>query len=432
MPKLKDQLQTEKKKTRKQIFTLDSNENIMLEQCRFINEHLGYEFRRNIVRCIIEYNLNGEGWKDLQDNIVQNIWTDFQLNEEFEPKNRPSLQRLNVLIDSRLLAYPFDAIKEFFDSLKWDKKDHISALANTVKITDDIYSDTKASQHWNDLLRRWLLNCVACGLGKGANHVMLTLISSQGKGKTTWINKLCPEDLSDYHHSGHIDPTMNNKDTCDLLAEKFLINIDDQLTTLFGKDFNSLKSIITTSFVNNRKSYDKRSARRVRIGNFAGSVNARQIFHDWENRRYLTFECESIDSYHKVNINQVWAQAYEIFKTGERFFFNAHDIITINAINESYSVTTAEMEWFLKMFTPLNSKTDVNGVYMQSNEITAAMQKCSGLRVSNWKLCNIVFKRLKLESEMKRIDNGPRYVYFVRKKYGEADGRIVLIDQADN
>lgn len=412
-------------------FVRDYKNNLTKEQCRFI-QHLGYTFRRNVVRVAIEVSRDGgKSWTDLEDSHVDDIWIEFEISDEFKAvKDKPGQARIGSLINTKLLSEAFDPLTEYFKSLKWDGKDHISELSASVQVQDDPHNDTKASGFWKPYFRRWLMAAVQCSLGIKENQVMLTLLGSQGKGKTTWLNRLCPPGLNPlYLHTGHIDPSLLNNDTCNILAEKMVANIDDQLEQIFGKDYNSLKSIISTPSVGNRKSYERRAKPRQRRGNFVASVNERHLFHDLENRRYLTFEISGINSYHKVDIDQVWAQAYEAYMKGERAYFDSSEVAVINAINTSFAVPMEEQEWFLRMYEPLDEKRDIGGTYMMATEMLAYMQKASGMRMRTWRFTNIVLRRLGLTQLMKRTKAGPRYVYYVRLKYAVVDGRVVLAEE---
>jgi hypothetical protein len=76
-------------------------------------------------------------------------------------------------------------------------------------------------------------------------------------GKTTWLNKLCPDEMKEFLICSHINPSLTDQNTANFLAEKWFVNVDDQLETIFGKDFNSMKAIITAPFVTNRKTWHR-------------------------------------------------------------------------------------------------------------------------------------------------------------------------------
>lgn len=77
----------------------------------------------------------------------------------------------------------------------------------------------------------------------------------------------------------HINTSLTDQNTANFLAEKWFVNIDDQLETIFSKDFNSMKAIITTPFLTNRKAWHQLTRKRRRVCNFIGNV---------KNPRFLT------------------------------------------------------------------------------------------------------------------------------------------------
>ena len=59
-----------------------------------------------------------------------------------------------------------------------------------------------------------------------ANHHVLVLYSkAQGLGKSSWVQKLLPPELSEYRRTGMID--FNAKDHSMLLSTHLLINLDE-------------------------------------------------------------------------------------------------------------------------------------------------------------------------------------------------------------
>lgn len=390
-------------------------------------KEFGYKFRFNEVRQVFEYALqDGNEWKDLEERQYKNIWLNFQMTNKLTGKERPSVKKLYDLVDTDIYSQRYHPIEEYYKSLKWDGADHITKLAQTITCEDlDLKQNGGTMQEaFIVLFRRWLIASVVCNLGINPNHVMLLLIGGQGLFKTTWLNRLCPKDLSNYQFCGHINPNLVDNNTCDLLAEKAFVNIDDQLETVFGKDFNSIKSVITTSFVSNRKAYRRDTKKRPRIANFVGSVNSEEIFHDVQNRRYLTFKIAAIDIKAKVDINQVWAQAYHLFTKGERYYFDKSDEAIINEINSKFSVISNEQEWFMRCYEVVDESHTESKCLMPS-EILSILQRASGLKLFQFKLTN-AFTKLNLKKISKRVNNNPRYVYVLREKFEQKGGIIKL------
>jgi predicted P-loop ATPase len=378
-----------------------------------------WDFRYNEIRQILEFKATeDENWTDFEHEHLNSLWIDFQLNNDFKGKEKPSDKLLEKLLYSRFIT-KYNAIKSYFDSLQWDGTDHIGALADTVQITPIVLNlDTALPTLWKPLLKRWLISSIACGVGKSVNQVMLLFVGSQGTYKTTWMNRLCPASLDQYIFTGHINPELTDNTTADFLAEKFIINIDDQLQSLFDRDFNKVKGIITATSITNRKAYRRDIKKRPRIANFCGSVNKEKIFQDIENRRYLTFKIDSIDINKKVDYNQVWAQAFHLFATGERYWFDSGEVAQLNTINNYFALVSQEEEWLTKLYESVKPDEE-EAKFVMSSEIVSVLSKVSGLRLSPFKV-SLAMKRLEWHDTIsKRVGSSkePRKVYAVLENF---------------
>jgi predicted P-loop ATPase len=377
------------------------------------------DFRNNEIRQVLEFKALGDSqWADFEHEHLNSLWIDFQLNNDFKGKEKPSDKLLEKLLFSRFIP-KYHALKSYFDSLKWDGKDHITQLCDSVEITPIVLNlESALPTFWKPLFTRWLISTVACGVGKSVNQVMLLFVGSQGTYKTTWMNRLCPPSLDQYIFTGHINPELTDNTTADFLAEKFIINIDDHLQTLFDRDFNKVKGIITATSITNRKAYRRDIKKRPRIASFCGSVNKEKIFQDIENRRYLTFKVDSIDIQKKINYDQVWAQVYHLFANGERYWFDSTEINQLNLINNHFALVSQEEEWLIKLYESVKPE-ELDAKFVMASEIVSVLSKASGLRLSPYKV-SLAMKRLEWNDTVsKRIGSAkePRKVYAVLENF---------------
>ena len=403
---LADELDRIKKEVANEQNEYEAEKPLIIKQEEFMQD-CGYKFRYNLVRDTFEYATGEEIWADLKERIVKTIRRKFLISGKFSKRgDSPTVKTLYEIIDTEKGSVEFDPFDQFFTTNKWDGRDRITELLNTVHISDIKLQDFNLKDAWPMLFKRWLIASVACALGQNANHVMLLFISeTHGTYKSTWLNNLCPNLLKDYIHFGHIMPNLTEQSTANILAEKFICNIDDQLDTIFIKDFNSIKSIITAPFVTNRKSFRRDDNKRVRRVNFVGSVNNTDIFRDSQNRRYLTFEITKIDwaSAKLIDMNQVWLQAHHLyFKDRERHYFDKGDEAMINQINDHYSAISSEHEWFYKLFIP-SDKSDMTAKFYPPTEILSIIKKASGLNVFINNL-SVAMKRMGLSKTKQKVE----------------------------
>jgi len=180
------------------------------------------------------------------------------------------------------------------------------------------------------------------------NHTAIILSGPQGAGKTTWMLNLCPPELKDYLFSGAINP--NNKDTLIHLAECMFINMDE-LENMNRFEIGAFKEIITKPCIRTRRAYGHHVESFPRRASFMGSVNSSQFLTDSTgSRRFLCFEILSIDYLQKTDLPMVYAQAYELFREGYRFYFNKEEIGDITESNEQFQLNTAEEELLITYF----------------------------------------------------------------------------------
>lgn len=310
-----------------------------------------YQFRYNEVLGKVElYEAQSKSWVELTELRFNSLLVKF--NKDAELVSRPSLR--NVLHSDFIPVYnPF---REYFENLpEWKgNMDYIDLLAQTIKVSDAERDNLKL------YLRRWLIGAVACAINDELqNQTVLTLIGKQGIGKTKWLDKLVPEILSKYYYSGTINP--NNKDTKINLSECFIINLDE-LENLNRGELGTLKQTITEASIRIRRPYGERAETIPRRASFVGSVNNVEFLKDnTGNRRFLCIEALEISYLHPIDINKVFAQAYSLYKAGERYWFNHDENAMINEANEKYRASFVELEYVRQHFIPCpeNEKPDV-------------------------------------------------------------------------
>ncbi len=379
-----------------------------------------YQMRFNTLTLTLEFKkTKDKKFKTLDDRVLNTIWIDLQMEGL-----KCSDKTLDKILRSEYTK-SYHPLQSYFEALpEHDGTDYIGMLADTIEITDLQAGDLKLTELWRTYLEKWLVASVATCIGKGINQTCLILVGGQGSGKTTWLNKLCPSGMEDFAVSGHINPSMTDNHTVNLLAEKWLVNIDDQLENIFFKDFNSLKAIITTPFVTNRKAFARLTKTRTRVCSFMGSVNNPQFLTDTSNRRYLVFSTEKINFKHTIPIDKVWAQASHLLNNKFSYWLTDPEIEQLNKMNEHFQTATIEQEWLSKVFEPCEHDSK-KGMYLMSSEILSMLSAYSGLKLNQKKLSQ-AFEKLGYGKPIaKRLsDKGVRRVYYVRKITDEQENRF--------
>lgn len=361
----------------------------------FLNNR--YNFRHNSVLGKLEYkSLKGKTWKPITDFKENSILREIQ-----KAKVKCSINSLRNLLHSDFCEM-YDPFQDYFENLQeyTGEKDHIQELAMTITTTKP--------ELWKECFKKWFVAMVACVLNeKQTNQTVIVFSGKQGLGKTTWIEKLMPTELKQYLFSGTINPT--NKDTLIHLAECMLINLDE-LENLNKTEIGSLKELITKTHIRMRKAYGHNNENMPRRASFAGSVNTAQFLNDTTgSRRFLCFELENIEYQHSVDINLCYAQAYKLYQSGFRHWFNKDEIKEINSNNEQYQIMSPEEELLLTWYEPATKETA--NAFLKTTEIAVRLSIVANINVTDGTV-NKLGKALKKHGFLRMAKN-KAYVYAV-------------------
>lgn len=362
---------------------LDGDEEVMKEKSKIekIEEWLfrRYSFRMNRTTCTLEFmNLTtDDDFRPFEDENLRDIVIELKKMKFSKPKD--DLE--DLLKSSRVPK--FSPIKDYFHGLKLRTFGNIDRLADCVKVDDSLgikIGDFDYNQLWHHYFKKWLIACYLCSMETKHNDVMLILIGAQGRFKTSFLNYLCPPALHNYVVCSHINPSLTDYNTANYLAEKMFLNIDDQMETIFGKDYNSMKAIVSAPDVTNRKLYSTSARKRTRIANLCGSVNEARFLRDSNNRRYLCFKIVDIDpDYRLIDMDQVWAEvAYEVIRTKSNYIFGRDDYANIDLMNAMFETPTEEAETLQVTFTPAEEGSKETTYLMSYSEIKQVLSLVTG------------------------------------------------------
>ena len=381
----------------------------------FIEE--AYDVRFNVITQTLEYRKkNSIGYEQMTEQIRTDII--IQLKQNFFKKPK---EDLDDLLNSSMIPR-FNPINEYFNSIPYEGDGHIDRLCRCIVLDDPerMIEGQPYKQLFRSYFEKWLTACYLCSTGRTVNDVMLILIGAQGRFKTSFLNFLTPKKLEDYRVCAHLNPSLSDYNTSNYLAEKFFINVDDQMETIFGKDYNSMKAIISAPDITNRKLYHASHQRRRRIANFCGSVNESRFLRDSNNRRYLCFAISDIKAdYINIDMDAVWAEVKrKADKANITYLFGKEDYKMIDAMNSNFEAPTEEDETLRTIFKPAPENTTGTVYYMQFTEILQT------LRVES---SNNQLKAYNLQTAMRKYKYDQVCVSVRKDRFGRAPRNLYRV-----
>jgi predicted P-loop ATPase len=364
----------------------------------YLRQH--YQFRYNEVTSRIEFKPTAAAnFELMSDYRLNSIYRDLKLN-----RIKTSVSELKAIINSDFVPI-FNPFKDYFENLpQWDgQTDYIADLAATVSTTND--------ELWAKCLKKWLVAMVGSAIQEDiVNHTVVVFSGPQGIGKSTWILNLVPSQLKHYVFSGAVNPSA--KDTLVQISECILINMDE-LETMSKAQIGELKEMVTKAAVRIRRAYGFHVENMPRRASFSGSVNDKEFLNDATgSRRFLSFEVTRIQYNHGIIMDQVFSQAYALFQSDFRFWFDGTEIQEITANNEQFQSVPFEEELLLTHYEPV-AKEDAT-LFLSTTDIASNLAEYRKFSITASTKLNL--GRALHKHKFVRVKKKGRYVFAVKAK----------------
>ena len=231
-------------------------------------------------------------------------------------------------------------------------------------------AEFKGKELWRACFKKWFVAMVASWMkDEVVNHTVLVLVGRQGIFKTTWLDNLIPPELRAYSSKLPLSGQISKDDRL-RLCENGMLNIDE-LDAMCGREMNIVKSLLTSTDVNERAAYGRLKERRVRLASFCASTNKREFLTDITgNRRWLPFEVESIQNpFHTIiPYEQLYAQAKAYVECGYfAYWFDLDEMEVLEQHNEGFRAQENEEQLLPILFdVPAEGK----GEFMTTAQIS--------------------------------------------------------------
>ncbi len=247
----------------------------------------------------------------------------------------------------------YHPIESFLENLPaWDGKSHIRELAGRVPNNNPL---------WESCFYRWFLSMVAHWLQLDKEHGNSTtplLVGDQGCGKSTFCLNLLPPALRPFY-TDSID--FGNKKEAELALHRYaLINIDE-FDSVKASHQSFLKHVLQKAVVNARLPYRSSTSSLRRYATFIATSNNFDLLTDpTGSRRFVCVEIEGLIDYTQpIDYEQLYAEAKEMLRRGERFWFTHEEEAEIVCNNQRFQQIPAEEQLLLRYFT---IPTDTEGL----------------------------------------------------------------------
>ena len=265
-----------------------------------------------------------------------------------------------------------------------DQPDWIDLVASQVKVKpsgEEAKGDkARGEELWRACFKKWFVAMVASWMkDEVVNHTVLVLVGRQGIFKTTWLDNLIPPELRAYSSKLPLSGQISKDDRL-RLCENAMLNIDE-LDAMCGREMNIVKSLLTSTDVNERAAYGRLKERRVRLASFCASTNKREFLTDITgNRRWLPFEVESIQNpFHTIiPYERLYAQAKALVEEGMfSYWFDMEEMEVLEAHNEEFRALENEEQLLPILFdVPAEGK----GEFMTTAEISDRLVSHGGIK----------------------------------------------------
>ena len=310
--------------------------------------------------------------------------------------------RLKQHLDSIAWKQQYHPIVEGIKIRAWDGFGRLDGFIKTLRISNPLLTDDSYK-----IVRRWMICAVAAAFSEYgfANQGVLVLCGKQNIGKTRWVRSLDFLECGAVKEGLTIDPS--NKDSVITASQCWIGELGELDSTFRKADIARLKSYITSLVDILRFPYREENSSLYRRTAFVATVNERHfLIDDTGNRRWWTIEVDSIDSDHDLDMQQVWAEVYELYKAGEKTWLLPDELEFVNKSNEEHEQIDPLEEKVLEAFDWGTSRV----IQLTSTEVLEKIGYAKPTRSDAMRMNNILCKLTKekaIRTKTKRLHKMP-------------------------
>ena len=308
-------------------------------------------------------------------------------------------------VDSRRISHYWPVEEYLFDLPNWDGQDRIRALADCVPCEN---------KEWKDFFYIWFLSMVAHWLQMDREHANSTsplLVGPQGCRKSTFCQNLLPPELRPYYVDG-ID--LGSRKDAEMALNRFaLINLDE-FDSIPASRQPYLKNLLQKAKVTLRKPYGGNVEEMRRFASFIATSNTFSLLTDTTgSRRFIGVEVTGMIRIEPVDYPQLYAQAVNALREGERYWFSAEEEVRLHRNNRAFEKRPLLEELFLYYFRAPEEEEECTP--LSAPEILMSISKQSKTDLTETKL-ELFGKFMTIYNVRKKVKNDRKYYYVIPVK----------------
>ena len=303
--------------------------------------------------------------------------------------------RMRNAIMEAALRNKYHPVRDYLDTLRWDGETHFDRLMDCLTM-----SSPAARVFW----RKWLIGSIAKMLNAQQNY-MLVLLGGQGKGKSRLAEWLCP--IPHLFYEGPINP--DDKDSLIRLINNWIWEVAELDATTRRAERSALKHFITTKIVKVRVPYGEYDTEKPAAASLIGTINAdgTGFLHDpTGNRRFAVVHLDDIDwSYTRIDRDQLWAELYDAYLSGERWELTPYEQEIQAEINGGHMMVSPLEELLLQYDEIDRTNTDQ---FTPTMEILERLTNL-GLKGDQFKQkmeLTAILTKMGLKADQRRVQGG--------------------------
>jgi putative DNA primase/helicase len=264
-------------------------------------------------------------------------------------KNLMALNEMPVMgsldfVDLLCEQNPFNPVAAWIESKPWDGVKRLQSFYDTVK-------SVGSKELKEILIMRWMISAIAAAYNpKGVSaHGVLVFTGKQYVGKTQWFKNLVPQDLRLTKDGLLLDP--RDKDSVMNCVSNWIVELGEVDATFRKADIAQLKAFLTKDLDSLRSPYDRALTNFERRTVFFASVNDTEYLSDpTGSRRFWTIEVDELNHTHGLDMQQIWSEVLDLYKSGESWYLNTTEMSALNMLNENYEVVCPIYEKIAGLF----------------------------------------------------------------------------------